>query len=47
MLFTISLIKIREGNGPRIEPCGTPVKIEAQSDIIPFIKVFVYAQIDN
>ena len=37
MLFTISLIKIREGSGPRVEPCGTPAKIEAQSDFVPFI----------
>ena len=37
MLLTFSLIKIRKSSGPRIEPCGTPAKIEAQSDIIPFM----------
>ena len=37
MLLTISLIKIRKSSGPRIEPCGTPAKIEAQSGIIPYM----------
>ena len=37
MLFTISLIKISKSGGLRIEPCGTPTKIKAQSYIIPFI----------
>ena len=47
MLLTVSLIKIRNSSGPRIEPCGTPAKIDAQSDIIPFMTTLFYAQIDN
>ena len=39
VLLTISLIKIRKSSGPRIEPCGTPAKVETQSDIIPFINL--------
>ena len=27
-----SLIKMRKSNGPKIEPCGTPASIVAQSE---------------
>ena len=35
MFLTISLIKIRKRRGPSIEPCGTPIYIDAHLDKTP------------
>ena len=35
MYFIILLMKTKNNNGPRINPCGTPAFIKFQSDVVP------------
>ena len=37
--FGRSFINIRNNNGPRTDPCGTPWLIEEEEEVIPSIKV--------
>ena len=32
---TMSLIYRRKSNGPKIEPCGTPARMNTQSEVPP------------
>ena len=39
---TMSLMKIRKNNGPRIEPWGTPAFISIKVDSLPLIITFCF-----